>query len=250
MRLSCQTRARKAQKPGTRPEPHGRALLLVTRYWLLGKTHPQAHFYIPLPVPAHKRRRRDSFSGLISSKIPQKVPVAADRAFLTGALSAKVTFAKARGCGHFSVRNREGRVKGCLCRSDSQPDADRYSLLVLRYWLLVTGCWGKSKTPAHSLMPLFAQRTSGGAGALFSGLISSRIPQKVPVAADRAFLTGALSAKVTFAKARGCGHFSVTNREGRVKGCLCRSDSRIDGNGYNQARKAGNAENARSTSPA
>ena len=37
--------------------------------------------------------------------------MAADRAFFPGALSAKVTFAKALGCGYFPVRNREDRKK-------------------------------------------------------------------------------------------------------------------------------------------
>jgi len=43
---------------------------------------------------------------LSHKKMPQKDAMAADRAFLPGALSVKTTLTKARGCGHFSVRNR------------------------------------------------------------------------------------------------------------------------------------------------
>ena len=78
-------------------------------------------------------------------------------------------------------------------------------------------------------IPLSFFRTSAGAGALFSGLISQKIPQENAVAADRAFFHSALSAKVTVAKARGCGHFSVKHREGRRNECRCRSVPAING---------------------
>jgi len=57
------------------------------------------------------------FPALSHKKIPQEVPVAGYRAFFHGALSAKVTPAKALGYGHFSVKYREGRRNECRCRS-------------------------------------------------------------------------------------------------------------------------------------
>jgi len=46
---------------------------------------------------------------LSHKKIPQAYAVAGYRAFFLGALSDRGTFPKARGCGRFSVKTRQGR---------------------------------------------------------------------------------------------------------------------------------------------
>jgi len=76
----------------------------------------------------------------------------------------------------------------------------------------------KPKThPCPFFYTFVCLRTRAGAGAFFPGFSHKKIPQEDAVTADRAFFPGALSVKVTSAKAQGCGHFSVKNREGRRK---------------------------------
>jgi len=73
------------------PQPPRRAALLVIGYWLYVIRKNREYTLsslLYLCLFTRKRRRRGSFSGLISQKIPQEDAVAADRAFFPGALSA------------------------------------------------------------------------------------------------------------------------------------------------------------------
>ena len=88
----------------------------VNDFPILGLISPMGRYSLPIFLQnrllKYKRRCRDFFPrSYLTKKIPQEVAVAADRALFHGAISAKVTSAKARGCGYFSVRNREDRGK-------------------------------------------------------------------------------------------------------------------------------------------
>jgi len=87
---------------------------------------------------------------LSHKKIPQEVPVAVDRAFLPGAPSVRVTPAKARGYGRFSVTHREGRMKECrrlrAPATDARKEKKGHGYFIRK---------NRKRTPVHYFIPLF-----------------------------------------------------------------------------------------------